>query len=87
MNFFVDLIYHHQGELSFDEDEFIVVFDFNDPDWWHGMSNGIVGYFPASYVHEDFEMRYFCFFFSSFFFPLFSQSSPSHLVNFLTFLF
>jgi len=45
-----------EGELSFDEDEFIVVFDFNDPDWWHGMSNGIVGYFPASYVHEDFEM-------------------------------
>ncbi|KAG2221164.1 hypothetical protein INT45_007741, partial [Circinella minor] len=42
------------GDLSFEQDDTIVVLNDSDPDWWYGSVKGSsqTGYFPKTYVQE-----------------------------------
>lgn len=37
-------------ELSFEKDSVIKVIAKEEPDWWKGELNGVVGLFPSNYV-------------------------------------
>lgn len=37
-------------ELSFDKDDVIKMISKEEPDWWKGELNGVVGLFPSNYV-------------------------------------
>jgi len=39
-----------EGELTLEEGQYLVVFDFSEKDWWHGTAKGLIGYFPTDYV-------------------------------------
>ena len=41
---------NHDDELTFKKDEVINVLNKDDPDWWRGELNGVVGVFPSNYV-------------------------------------
>lgn len=37
-------------ELSFHQGNIITVIENTDDDWWQGELNGVIGYFPMTYV-------------------------------------
>ncbi len=45
-----------EEELSFRRGDVIQVIDWQDSEWWDGMSNGIFGWFPSSYCTEDISL-------------------------------
>lgn len=40
----------NDDELSFEKDDIISVLGKDEPEWWRGELNGIVGLFPSNYV-------------------------------------
>lgn len=40
----------NDDELSFEKDDIISVLGRDEPEWWRGELNGIVGLFPSNYV-------------------------------------
>ena len=41
-----------EDDLSFEQDDTVIVLNDSDPDWWYGThkSTGKTGYFPKAYV-------------------------------------
>lgn len=46
-----------ENELSLSTGEVLQVIDDNDPNWWRGMSDRGIGYFPSSFVAEDTQLN------------------------------
>ena len=42
----------NERELEFQEGDIIIILDRDDSGWWQGDLNGVLGWFPASYVEE-----------------------------------
>lgn len=40
----------NSDELTFQKDDVINVINKDDPDWWKGDLNGMIGVFPSNYV-------------------------------------
>lgn len=40
----------NSDELTFEKDDIIKVIAKEEPDWWKGELNGVVGLFPSNYV-------------------------------------
>lgn len=40
----------NDDELSFEKDDIISVMGRNEPEWWYGECQGLMGLFPSNYV-------------------------------------